>query len=139
MKKLSVLMLLAALFITTASIEAKSNSSCKKSYKKSKCCASKTSKASQYRAYAKGYMAKAKKAEAAGNKELAELYKQCAEAKTVMAAGYEGKADKKAVKAAAKKYSKAVSEIKKMQKGNCKKSKSCKKTKSCSKTKSCKK
>ncbi|MDD5729102.1 MAG: hypothetical protein PHV59_11115 [Victivallales bacterium] len=113
MKRISVLMILAALFITTATIDAK-NSSEKKPSKKSKKV--NEARAAKYKKYAQEYLEKAKKAEAAGQTELAALYNECAQNAAIMAEC----TSRSEFKAAQSKLRENLREIKKLEKSSSK-------------------
>jgi hypothetical protein len=106
MKNIALLVALIGLLIAGASLQAKN-----KSEKKSK--SANTAKVEKYKKYAKDFESKAQAAESAGQKDLAALYKKCAECQNVIADSFAGKAGKSEAKKAYKEFKDAYKQIQK--------------------------
>ena len=107
MKRFLVVMSLMVLFIAGVSMQVHGSS------KKPKTKKVNTEKVAKYQKEAKVFLQDAEKAEKAGQKELAQIYRDCAQCEQTIASYYSGEADKAQYKEAKKQFREAESKLKK--------------------------
>lgn len=115
MKKYYLVVLIAGLIISGLSPQVYSKEKKEKKEKKErKVSKASLEKAAKYQKEAEKYQAAAKKAEEAGQQDLAALYNECAQCQMTIAGRYEGKVDRDEAKKAFSKYKETGKKIEKL-------------------------
>ena len=112
MKKHYLVVLIIGLALSSLSPQVYSKE--KKEKKERKVSKASLAKAAKYQKEAQKYQAAAKKAEEAGQQELATLYNECAQCQITIAGKYEGKVDRDEAKKAFSKYKETCKKIEKL-------------------------